>query len=104
MRRATVCSDCASDQEIDPKYWEAEDQRGKTLAKANMTIQDGGGAVGLMGQVADSAMEAGGKVIGIIPEFMRAIELGHNHITYRIDCVSISHLDSIKAKRKREIS
>ncbi|MEO1434538.1 MAG: TIGR00730 family Rossman fold protein [Bacteroidota bacterium] len=81
MSISTVCIYCASSPEIDSKYFKAADQLGQTLAKAGITIQYGGGAVGLMGQVADSAMEAGGKVIGIIPEFMRAIELGHNHIT-----------------------
>lgn len=46
-----------------------------------MTIFYGGGAVGSMGHLADAALEAGGKVVGVIPRFMYELEWGHKQLT-----------------------
>jgi uncharacterized protein (TIGR00730 family) len=52
-----------------------------TLAKRGMKIVYGGGHVGLMGIIADAALKAGAKVIGIIPEHIRAHEVQHTGLT-----------------------
>jgi len=54
---------------------------GKSLADGGHTLVYGGGNVGLMGAVADGALEAGGKVIGVIPEMLAERELAHGGLT-----------------------
>lgn len=54
---------------------------GKTLADKNIRLVYGGGNVGLMGITADSTMQHGGEVLGIIPGFLNQLEVGHNGIT-----------------------
>lgn len=76
-----VCVFCASSHKVDEKYFKVAKDLGKILAQNNITTVYGGGAVGLMGAIADSAMENGGKVKGIIPSFMMDVEWGHKNIT-----------------------
>ena len=76
-----VCVYAASSPHIAEKYFEGAAALSKALVEAGFTIVYGGGSTGLMGQVADTAIENGGEVIGIIPEFMEQIEWGHNGIT-----------------------
>jgi len=76
-----VCVFCASSRQVDQTYLEAASRLGAILAKEEITIVYGGGAVGLMGDLAKGAMAEGGKVIGIIPEFMYDLEWGYEAIT-----------------------
>jgi hypothetical protein len=54
---------------------------GKTLADKGIEIVYGGAKVGLMGAVADGALQAGGKVIGVLPEFLKSKEIAHLQLT-----------------------
>jgi uncharacterized protein (TIGR00730 family) len=54
---------------------------GKTLAEKGIRLVYGGANVGLMGAVADGALEAGGEVIGVLPDFLRAKEIAHRRLT-----------------------
>jgi uncharacterized protein (TIGR00730 family) len=72
-----ICVYCASSQMCDPAYHAAATRLGECLAEAGCTIVYGGGAVGLMGSLANGALARGGKVIGIIPRFMREVEWQH---------------------------
>jgi uncharacterized protein (TIGR00730 family) len=54
---------------------------GELLASEGIALVFGGGRVGLMGQVADGALAAGGKVVGVIPELLMRKELGHTNLT-----------------------
>src|SRR5215510_421690 len=72
-----VCVYCASSEHCDPIYHEAAGTLGRLLAEAGCTIVYGGGAVGLMGSLANAALAAGGHVVGIIPRFMTEIEWQH---------------------------
>lgn len=76
-----ICVYCASSTQIHSDYFQAADKLGKILAEANITLIYGGGATGLMGQVADSSLAAGGKVTGIIPQFMCDEKWEHNGVT-----------------------
>jgi len=76
-----VCVYCASSTQIKPSYFEAAARLGRILADAQLTVVYGGGSNGLMGQLADSALSAGGKVIGIIPNFMCEVEWNHTGLT-----------------------
>ena len=72
---------CGSATPADPVYMQTARDIGATLAKRGITVVYGGGKVGLMGAVADSAMEAGGEVIGVIPEALVAAEVAHQGLT-----------------------
>ena len=83
MARATdhvdsVCVFCGSSDAADPAYLRASASLGKALAAAKLKLIYGGGGVGLMGACARAAHEAGGEVLGIIPDFLvsreRALE------------------------------
>ena len=72
-----ICVYAASSAQCDPEYHAAARKLGRLLAQANATVVYGGGAMGSMGAVADGALEAGGRVIGIIPRFMTEVEWQH---------------------------
>ncbi|MEO1044021.1 MAG: TIGR00730 family Rossman fold protein [Pseudomonadota bacterium] len=68
---------CGSATPSDPVYIETAKQVGQVLAQRGITVVYGGGRLGLMGAVADSALAAGGKVIGVIPEALCEAEVAH---------------------------
>jgi len=68
---------CASSDKIDPVYKEAALKLGYSMADAGIGLVFGGGQVGLMGAIADAVLERGGEVIGVIPEKLQDLELGH---------------------------
>lgn len=76
-----ICVYCASSDKIDPKYFEATDQLATAIIEAGATTIYGGGARGLMGRLADQILEKGGTIIGVIPEFMKAVEWDHPNAT-----------------------
>jgi hypothetical protein len=57
---------------------------GQTLAKRDIGLVYGGANVGLMGAVADGVLQAGGKVIGVLPDFLRSKEIAHGGLTQLI--------------------
>ncbi|MBI4658685.1 MAG: TIGR00730 family Rossman fold protein [Verrucomicrobia bacterium] len=76
-----VCVYCASSRQIDAAYLDAANRLGRMLARNSIAIVYGGGAVGLMGQLADGALAEGGEVIGILPKFMHELEWGHPRLS-----------------------
>jgi uncharacterized protein (TIGR00730 family) len=79
MRR--VCVFCGSKHGIRPEYTEAARAMGTALAAAGIDLVYGGGKVGLMGEVADAVLDAGGDVIGVIPDHMSDREIAHYGLT-----------------------
>lgn len=71
----SLCVYCASSDRLDPKYAAVAKQVGREIAARGWSLVYGGGKTGLMGAVARGTKDAGGKVIGVIPEFMKAREL-----------------------------
>lgn len=70
-----LCVYCASSDRIDPKYAAAAEELGRELVACGWGLVYGGGKTGLMGAVARGTKAAGGRVVGVIPEFMKAREL-----------------------------
>ncbi len=68
---------CASSQKIDPVYFKDTLELGEILTRNNISVYYGGGAIGLMGYLADTILKNGGHITGIIPRFM--IEQGWGH-------------------------
>lgn len=81
MTIQSVCVYCGSSNHVDETYKNLARAVGEALAKKGFRIVYGGGHVGLMGLVADSALKAGGEVVGIIPEHIRAHEVQHKGLT-----------------------
>ena len=71
---SSVCVYCGSGKGLNPAYAITARKFGKALADSGIRLVYGGGSLGLMGEVARSALGAGGKVTGIIPEFLGAKE------------------------------
>ena len=69
-----ICVYCGSGKGLTPSYAVAARTLGQTLAAQNIRLIYGGGSLGLMGEVARAALETGGKVTGIIPEFLGSKE------------------------------
>lgn len=90
MSLTSVCVFCGASTGHNPLYREAAALLGRTLAERGLTLIYGGGAVGLMGVVADAAMTAGGQVIGIIPQSLERSEIGHKGLT-RLEVVDGMH-------------
>lgn len=74
---------CGSSSSVDPVYLEAAREVGRELARRDIGVVYGGGRVGLMGQVADGALEEGGEVIGVITDKLVGFEVGHTGLTER---------------------
>ncbi len=70
----SVCVYCGSSNTADPAYLQAAYDIGGDFARSGIKLVYGGGGVGLMGAAARGAHDAGGKVLGIIPEFLRGRE------------------------------
>jgi len=73
----SICVYCGSKTGSAPVYAEAARAVGRGLAEAGLTLVYGGGRVGLMGVLADACLEAGGEVIGVIPDFLAEKEVAH---------------------------
>lgn len=72
---------CGSSAGHDAVYMEQATRLGAALAQRGLTLVYGGAKVGLMGAVADGALNAGGKAIGVLPHFLQQKELAHNGLT-----------------------
>jgi uncharacterized protein (TIGR00730 family) len=72
---------CGSNAGRSPAFASAARDLGTALAAAGLGLVYGGGDVGLMGVLADTVLDAGGEVIGVIPEALLAKELGHRGCT-----------------------
>jgi uncharacterized protein (TIGR00730 family) len=70
----TVCVYCGSGPGTDPRFIEAATAFGAALARRGVGLVYGGGSIGLMGAVATASLDHGGKVTGIIPDFLTARE------------------------------
>ena len=70
----TVCVYCGSGPGTNPRFVEAAQALGKIFAENNIRLVYGGGSVGLMGELADAVLDRGGKVIGVIPTFLKKRE------------------------------
>ena len=85
-----IAAYCGSATPADPVYIEAARMVGHGLAKRGIGVVYGGGKLGLMGAVADSALAAGGEVIGIIPTALVNAEVAHRGLT-QLEVVETMH-------------
>jgi hypothetical protein len=94
-RIRSICVFCGASGGFDPLYRRAARRLGELIAHAGMTLVFGGGKAGLMGALADGALEAGGRVVGVIPDFLKEREHGHTGVT------DLQTVDSMHSRKQR---
>jgi uncharacterized protein (TIGR00730 family) len=77
----SVCVFCGSNVGRDPAYLKAAIMAGEVIARSGLTTVYGGGKVGLMGAVADAALAAGGRVVGVMPRALFEREIAHSGLS-----------------------
>ena len=94
-----ICVYCSSSRELDPKYYAAGEAIGRWLAERGWGLIYGGGNAGTMGAVARATKAAGGRVVGIIPEFMKERELAFHEADELVTVDSMRERKRIMAER-----
>ncbi len=97
MRFRRLCVFCSSSDHLSPAFREEARALGTRMAEEGISLVYGGGSVGLMGVLADAVLAGGGKVTGVIPDFLVTRELAHAGLTRRIVTRSMH-------ERKQEMS
>ncbi len=90
---------CGSSNGHAPLYVRHARELGRALAHRDITLVYGGGCIGLMGQLADAALLAGGKVVGVIPKSLLEREVAHLSLTELIVTETMHERKSIMADR-----
>lgn len=96
----TVCVYCGSSDKMSEAYLRSAWEMGTAIARRGLTLAYGAGCTGMMGAVADGALEAGGDVIGVIPKMFATRVLMHQGLS-RLEIVESMH---IRKQRLAEIS
>jgi uncharacterized protein (TIGR00730 family) len=86
----SICVYCGSANKASREYFRAAREMGQTLARRGLSLVYGGGKTGLMGALADSALESGGEVTGVITESMNTPELVHTRLS-RLEVTATIH-------------
>jgi uncharacterized protein (TIGR00730 family) len=81
MEIRSLCVLCGSREGTDPAYRRSAIRLGQLMAERGVRLVYGGGSIGLMGVIADAVIEAGGEVVGVIPDFLIRYEVGHRSLT-----------------------
>lgn len=77
----SICVFCGSGVGVDPAFADSAKKLARIIVERNLTLVYGGGSIGLMGILADEVLSGGGRVIGIIPQFLYDLEVGHKGLT-----------------------
>jgi uncharacterized protein (TIGR00730 family) len=85
-----LCVFCGSSQGFEPRFARAAADAGRALAEAGIDLVYGGGHIGLMGVLADAALGAGGRVVGVIPRALMDRELAHGGLS-ELEIVATMH-------------
>ncbi len=76
-----VCVYCASSALVDAVYFDATERLAREFVREKVHVVYGGGAIGLMGRLADTVIDGGGTIKGVIPKFMDEVEWTHRRVT-----------------------
>jgi uncharacterized protein (TIGR00730 family) len=99
MTISRVCVYCGSSGAVDACYRAAARELGEALARAGIEVVFGGGRIGLMGILADAALAAGGRVVGIIPGHLRDAELAHYGVSELVIATGMHDRKRLMAER-----
>ena len=90
-----ICVFCGSSMGFDKRYEEAAARLGEVLADNGCSLYYGGGSVGLMNVIANKMLECGCEVVGVMPDFLLAHEIGHSGVTKMIPTKSMAERKDI---------
>lgn len=90
---------CGSSTGYDPVYSQLAAELGRNFARRGITLVYGAGNIGLMGVIADAALENGGKVVGAIPHFLKEKEVFHKSLSELITMDSMHERKAVMAER-----
>ncbi len=77
----SVCVYCASSAGVDPEHLRVARCLGERLAQRGFAVVYGGSRMGTMGALAAGALSCGGRVVGILPDFLRRLEIAHESLS-----------------------
>jgi len=89
MNITNICVFCSSSEAVELKHFEQAELLGKHIAQNGMTLIYGGAKIGLMGMLARTAKNNGGKVIGVIPTKIKQHELAYNDVDQLIETATM---------------
>jgi len=89
-KKLSVAVYCGSRHGLRPAYQAAAQALGTAIGARGWQLVYGGGKVGLMGEVADATLQAGGRVVGVIPETLEKLEVGHTGL-HELHVVATMH-------------
>jgi len=92
---SSICLYGGASGAVPPSHLETARRLGQLCAERGLMVVFGGGRVGMMGALADGALEAGGEVIGIIPKHLEDVEVGHQGVT-RLEVVDSMHVRKMR--------
>lgn len=90
-----VCIFCGSQRGNDPRLAEEAFEFGRLMPSAGLELVYGGGKVGLMGVIADGVLAGGGRVTGIIPQFLSTAEVAREDLTH------LEFVETLEARKRR---
>lgn len=93
-----ICVYCGSSDGASPEYRQAAAVLGRTMAEKNIDLVYGGASVGLMGTLADTVLDGGGRVTGVIPESLVNREISHSALTELVVVESMHERKSMMAE------
>jgi cytokinin riboside 5'-monophosphate phosphoribohydrolase len=94
-----LCVYCGSSERLEPRYYSAAEAVGRAMVENGWGLVYGGGNVGMMGSVAQSVKDAGGHVVGVIPDFMIERELAYHQADELITVGSMRERKRIMEER-----
>jgi uncharacterized protein (TIGR00730 family) len=92
---SSICLYGGASDAVPGTHLDAARRLGRLCAERGLSVIFGGGRVGMMGAVADGALEVGGEVIGIIPKHLEDVEVGHQGVT-RLEVVDSMHVRKMR--------
>ena len=95
MSLRSLCVFCGSSEGTAPGHREAARLLGRLMGEAGVSLVFGGGHVGMMGVLADAALQAGGRVVGVIPEHLMRVEMPQR------DLSELIVVDSMHTRKRR---
>ncbi len=81
---SSLCVFCGSKKGADPAHEAAARRLGEQMAERGIRLVYGGGGIGLMGVLSDAVLKGGGEVTGVIPDFLKDLEVGSDDVTEQI--------------------
>ena len=86
---SSLCVFCGSKKGADPAHEAAAKRLGQLMVERGVSLVFGGGRIGLMGVLADAVLGGGGEATGVIPDFLKDLEIGNDAVTEQIITASM---------------